>query len=741
METAKQEKKCCYSGTINQFLGLANRKEYWKNLMISEFGEVFDGAKPGELEPNAWEEEFYKLQDSLKNMEDKDNTYIVFEYKLPEQGGRRPDVLIIRGNQIYVLEFKHFDKLEQEHVDQVIAYARDVAEYHEKSRHMIIKPILVLTRVGENYVEMVKNGACTVVSPDKLLEHLQFNNDTPTAFDLNEWLTSRYRPLPSILESAKLLMDKAVNEFPENFQASCANLPEVEELLQSLVEKAQKEHKIIAAFLTGEPGTGKTLLGLKLAYKADNAVFLSFNQPLIAALQHILKNFSIVRDAIECRGADTFSENVVIYDEAQRISNPQKQEFQNKRWITKNDIINKMNGNEWGVLLIIYAPRQVWGIGQHEGVKKWQEAINSIDPHKSKWEIICPNMLISQFDVEKVNLQADNLLQLKTCLRTRKDKEVIPFVYELLDNNFEKAKEHFEKMDKSFALYITNDLALAKQYCKVRYDKKYAPNASYGIVKSSKGTFGSDIKYLENDMYGKWFVGDKIEGGKSKDLDYSANELQCQGLELDMPIVYWNDDLVWKSYPVTLEDFSFYNENVKLSIDESKEPWPPFKNPPAWFIENVLDNLVYASENSEVIEAQMIEDLNEEYREKFDKICPLDRNIITRYSGKYRFEKTMYQYMFYSKVFNKCRFSQEKELESILHGCKYSFSPDRIIGINRERTDYIKNTYRILLTRGRDGMIIYVPDDKRFEDTYQVLKELGIEELKGDVKTIEKAQE
>ena len=740
METAKQEKKCCYSGTINQFLGLANRKEYWKNLIISEFGEVFDGAKPGELEPNAWEEEFDKLQDSLKNMEDKDNTYIVFEYKLPEQGGRRPDVLIIRGNQIYVLEFKHFDKLEQEHVDQVIAYARDLAEYHEKSRHMIIKPILVLTRVGENFVETVKDGACTVVSPDKLLEHLQFGNDTPAAFDLNEWLTSHYRPLPSILESAKLLMDKAVNEFPENFQASCAKLPEVEKLLQSLVEKAQKEHKIIAAFLTGEPGTGKTLLGLKLAYKADNAVFLSFNQPLIAALQHILKNSSIVRDAIECRGTDTFSENVVIYDEAQRISDPQKEEFQNKRWITKNDIINKMNGNEWGVLLIIYAPRQVWGIGQHEGVKTWQEAISIIDPNKRKWEIICPKMLMYGFDMEKVNLQVNNLLQLETCLRTRKDKELIPFVNELLDNNFEKAKEHLEKMDKSFALYITNDLALAKQYCKERYDKKYAPNASYGIVKSSKGTFGSDINRLENDSCGKWFVGDKSEGGKSNDLDYSVNELQCQGLELDMPIVYWNDDLIWKFCLVTLKDFAIYKKNIEVFMHEPDEEWPPFIKYPIW-LSDELEDLAHTSTNLEKTETEIMEDVKEKYREKFDKICPLDRNIITRYTGKYRFEKTMYQYMFYSKAFNKCRFSQVKEIESILHGCKYSFSPDKIFGINRERTDYIKNTYRILLTRGRDGMIIYVPDDKRFEDTYRVLKELGIEELKGDVKTIEKAQE
>ncbi len=42
---------------------------------------------------------------------------------------------------------------------------------------------------------------------------------------------------------------------------------------------------------------------------------------------------------------------------------------------------------------------------------------------------------------------------------------------------------------------------------------------------------------------------------------------------------------------------------------------------------------------------------------------------------------------------------------------------------------YRKNTYRVLLTRGRDGMVIFVPPRKEFDKTYDVLESMGFESL------------
>lgn len=39
------------------------------------------------------------------------------------------------------------------------------------------------------------------------------------------------------------------------------------------------------------------------------------------------------------------------------------------------------------------------------------------------------------------------------------------------------------------------------------------------------------------------------------------------------------------------------------------------------------------------------------------------------------------------------------------------------------------NSYRVLLTRGRDGIIIYIPNKSQFKDTYAFFKNLGIQDL------------
>ena len=57
---------------------------------------------------------------------------------------------------------------------------------------------------------------------------------------------------------------------------------------------------------------------------------------------------------------------------------------------------------------------------------------------------------------------------------------------------------------------------------------------------------------------------------------------------------------------------------------------------------------------------------------------------------------------------------------------------------NDDRITYLKNTYRVLLTRARQGVVIFIPkgdkdDDTRkpefYDETYQYLKEIGFEEL------------
>ncbi|WP_452220230.1 DUF2075 domain-containing protein [Lacinutrix salivirga] len=68
-----------------------------------------------------------------------------------------------------------------------------------------------------------------------------------------------------------------------------------------------------------------------------------------------------------------------------------------------------------------------------------------------------------------------------------------------------------------------------------------------------------------------------------------------------------------------------------------------------------------------------------------------------------------------------------------------SFTGTKWNNIHKEiNKDYLKNTYRVLLTRARQGMIIFIPEGSKldhtrpsyfYDGTYDYLKEIGIEEL------------
>ena len=59
-----------------------------------------------------------------------------------------------------------------------------------------------------------------------------------------------------------------------------------------------------------------------------------------------------------------------------------------------------------------------------------------------------------------------------------------------------------------------------------------------------------------------------------------------------------------------------------------------------------------------------------------------------------------------------------------------------------ERREYVKNTYRVLLTRARQGMVIFIPEGKYppdatrrpefYDNTYEFLKAIGLPEISVD---------
>lgn len=95
---------------------------------------------------------------------------IYFEYDIPRMG-RRIDVVLLIGPVIFVLEFKAGEKEFAAHaIDQVWDYALDLKNFHESSHEQYIAPVLIATEAEDD-------GSFVAMTPqdDKLLLPIKTN--------------------------------------------------------------------------------------------------------------------------------------------------------------------------------------------------------------------------------------------------------------------------------------------------------------------------------------------------------------------------------------------------------------------------------------------------------------------------------------------------------------------------------------------------------------------------------------
>lgn len=153
MDKNEEMKQFCYADSVLAFKQISEKK--WLNLMTKNFKVVYPKFKLTKDQCTAWRDCFRVMQMALANTSHPKNTTIIFEYKLPYEGGRRPDVILLSSSKIYLLEFKMSDHFVKPDLDQLLAYQRDLSEYHLESRGKNIYPILVYT--GANCAKDINN--------------------------------------------------------------------------------------------------------------------------------------------------------------------------------------------------------------------------------------------------------------------------------------------------------------------------------------------------------------------------------------------------------------------------------------------------------------------------------------------------------------------------------------------------------------------------------------------------------
>ena len=103
---------------------------------------------------NAWQEQIRILQALPLPAPERASAKIYFEYTIPRLG-RRVDVILLVGHVLFVVEFKAGEsRFNVAALDQVWDYALDLKHFHDASHDICIAPVLVATQAAAQAIEL-----------------------------------------------------------------------------------------------------------------------------------------------------------------------------------------------------------------------------------------------------------------------------------------------------------------------------------------------------------------------------------------------------------------------------------------------------------------------------------------------------------------------------------------------------------------------------------------------------------
>ena len=486
---------------------------------------------------------------------------ILFEYELPRERGRRPDVVILSPSHIFVIEFKDFSAVLLAHLDQVSTYVRDLRNYHAASQANPVIPILLLTQAQERFEHQ---GEVHIVSPDQLVRLLRLYpvDALLPKIDPKIWDSADYKPLPSLVAAARDIFNH--QPLPQIRRAQSAGIPETINDLLRIADIARDRHEHHLALVTGVPGAGKTLVGLQFVYNDHfgdtgahrTSVFLSGNGPLVKVLQHALRSSVFVQDVhgflIDYGGTGrrTPDESIFIFDEAQRAWDFERvNEKRGTAFSEPEDFLRIGERKPWALMIGLIGEGQEIHIGEESGLPQWNAALGKM---KNGWVVHCAGKVKDIFKLAR-DVQVTETLNLTISLRTHLALHLQEWVALLLEGKIAQAGQTAPKIQaEGFQIYQTSQLEHAKQYVKTRYRGEI--DKRYGLLASSKARnlapYGvqNGYQFTKNMREGPWYNDAPDSRFSCCQLNDVATEFACQGLELDFPIVCWGDDLVWDTY-------------------------------------------------------------------------------------------------------------------------------------------------------------------------------------------------
>ncbi len=611
----------------------------------------------------AWKREYEDLQQVLKEKSGR----LIFEYSIPGLP-KTIDVVLLMEGKIFVIEYKaNSINYEEKDIHQTNGYALRLKFFHSRSNDNWIIPILVATDAPDK--EIYYNPS----EEDMVYEVIRCNsnnlltaiNQVSTLLPCNrdkeweeKWENGIFKASPTIIDAARNVWRmNNVMGFTMGESAKETRLAAEDYIVNYVVEKTlnrPKGYNKSICFVTGVPGAGKTLVGLNLSVRLQHlgASMLSGNGPLVEVLTAALKKDlkknkkhlskpkdeisvdSIIRDAYGYKkeifekrldytvgtgevklkeNAETGSQHVIIFDEAQRAWNKEKMirpgQSGRKFWqeaafpfSEPGLLLWDMNQRDWGVFVCLVGGGQEINTGE-AGICEWLHALKT-NPELSGWHIYMSDELKGEeydsksedgetlesyraYFKQQGRLTMDESLHLTTCQRSNRSNKVAEFVQNLLECNKEQASNIYRQFKDKYHIYLTRDIETAKNKLRERkiqiLDKGYVDGIDdeevrIGLLMSSKAArlrpLGFEIKKVSEYLskVSNWFLDTADSVNSSDFMEIALSEFFVQGLELDLDAVIWDADF---RYNRTNNNWDYYDFNGRFwsAVDQK----PPLK--------------------------------------------------------------------------------------------------------------------------------------------------------------------
>jgi len=258
----------------------------------------------------AWVTQAEILATALRAVAARDQTAeawsLLLEYQIPGRP-KRLDAVLLDGFGIIAIEFKvGAEEFRSGDRWQLREYCWDLRDFHRESEGVPIAPVLVATAAAAGMLEiphgfedqqqcivpMLAANAETLAA-SLLAVHSRLAMCGAHPLDVARWDASQTHTTRSVIEEAQRLF--GAHDAREVSHAHADNTTEAQDCLIDIVSRSRAEGLRSICFLTGVPGAGKTLVGLHAAYSpvmaeaaGEAACFASGNQPLLDVLHAAL---------------------------------------------------------------------------------------------------------------------------------------------------------------------------------------------------------------------------------------------------------------------------------------------------------------------------------------------------------------------------------------------------------------------------------------------------------------------